>query len=226
MRLLKYLFLLLALFCSNYCQAQQFDSVRVDTSNHPGPTYVRIKFPHDGFRLTHYVQRDFNCYPPITAINFVFKECTGTVGSTYYDTTLSLWIYPPAFVQMRLLLDVNTWDTTCVLRPSYVLADSIGILCGTFPGTQSATAQNKETHSISVYPNPVINHRLTIETDASGSKPTRANFYSLQGNKVATYTLSESKTEITLPLHLPAGNYLLLLQTADGAVERKMITVQ
>jgi hypothetical protein len=80
--------------------------------------------------------------------------------------------------------------------------------------------------AIGVYPNPVLNHRLTIETAASGSKPTIGTLYSLQGSKLTTYTLFEAKTEITLPPHLAAGNYLLLLQTASGLVERKLITVQ
>ncbi len=221
MRFLKHLFLLAALFCSSYCSAQKIDSVHVDSTSFPGPTYVRIKFPHDGFRLTNYMNGYFNSYPSWALTAFYFKECAGTPGITYYDTTLSLLIYPPTYLSIYLILDTNTWDTTCVLRSSRVVADSFEHLYGSVPNAVS----NKEMGTISIYPNPVINHRLTIEAAASGSKPTRANFYSLQGNKVATYTLSESKTEITLPLHLPAGNYLLLLQTAAGTTERKLITV-
>ncbi len=212
----------IAVLLSFAVHAQTIDSVYTDTTTVPGPTYVRIKFPHDGFRFIRYIQADYNSYPGWTAINFWFKECTGTVGPTYYDTTLSLWIYSPTYLTMSVVLDANTSDTTCVLRPSIVVVDSFAKLYGSVP----TAVQNKEVGFISLYPNPVINHRLTIETGAGGSKPTMATFYSVQGNRVATYTLSEAKTEITLPPHLPAGNYLLLIQTADGSVERKLITVQ
>ncbi len=221
----KLFFAAIAALLSFAVHAQQIDSVYTDTTTVPGPTYVRIKFPHDGFRFIRYIQADYNSYPGWTAINFWFKECTGTVGPTYYDTTLSLWIYSPTYLTMSVVLDANTSDTTCVLRPSIVVVDSFAKLYGTFPGTPTAV-QNKEISSFSFYPNPVTNHRLTIEIEASGSKPIMATFYSLQGGKVATYTLSEAKTEITLPPHLPAGNYLLLLQTDNGLVERKLITVQ
>lgn len=217
----KLLFAAFAALLSLAAQAQTIDSVHVDTTSFPGPTYVRLKFPHDGFRFTRYLQRDYNSYPGITMINFYFKECAGTTGVTYYDTTLSLYVDSYTVIIMRVILDVNA-DTTCVLRPSYVLADTLLINYFNPP----TAVQNKEMRSVGLYPNPVINHRLTIEMDASGSKPTMATFYSLQGSKLAAYTLSEAKTEIELPPYLPAGNYLLLLQTDSGLVERKLITVQ
>ncbi len=223
MRRLKHLILLFALFCSSYCGAQEIDSVHVDTTSFPGPTYVRIKFPHDGFRLTRFVNGgSTNSYPPLATVFFNFKECTGTPGVTYYNTILSLWIPPPTYLKIYLNLDTNTKDSTCVLRSSIRIADTFLNLYGSLP----TAVQNKEIGSVSLYPNPVINHRLTIETAANGSKPITVMLYNLQGSKVASYTLTEAKTEIALPPHLPVGNYLLLLQTADGSVERKLITVQ
>ncbi len=224
MNFLKRILLLLVLFCSSYSQsqAQEIDSIHVDTTSFPGPTYVRIKFPHDGFRLTRYLQADYNSYPPWTAIVFWFKECTGTAGPTYYDTTLSLYIYPPTYLTIRLVLEANASDTACVLRPSVVVADSFAKLYGSLPTAVKNTAMG----TIGVYPNPVLNHRLTIETAASGNKPTIATLYSLQGSQLATYTLGEARTEITLPEALAAGNYLLLLQTNSGLVERKLIRIQ
>lgn len=218
----KILLTVLLLFFSVGVQAQEIDSVHVDTTSFPGPTYVRIKFPHDGFRLTRYVQRDFNSYPPWKAISFWFKECTGTPGVTYYDTLMTQYVYKDNYITIGLVLDTNTWDTTCVLRPSAVVADSLAINYFTPP----TAVKCEEATFFSCYPNPVINHRLTIETTASRSRPIMATFYSLQGSKVATYKLSEAKTEIALSPHLPAGNYVVLIQLLDGTTARRLVMVQ
>lgn len=209
-------------FCYTYSQAQEFDTIQIDNTARPSPTYVRIKFPHQGFVLTDIIQRDANIYPASTTVSFVFKECKGDTGINYFDTGLLLYIDSVHRLNFYLILDSNSRDTSCVQRTSWIFVDTVRINYPIIP----TSIERIEDMEVAVYPNPVTDHSFRIQVDKTGGGLESIAFYTMQGCLITSSTLDSTKAEIDLPVSFPSGRYLVQLKMTNGTLIRKLITVQ
>ncbi len=215
--------ILLAAFAAIVCfaaHAQTFDSVHVDTTVVPSPTYIRIKFPHSGFQLTDCFSYYPLSLPPSVEAKFIFKECKGVPIVTYFDTTLNLYVNSDGRVFLMLYLEANATDSNCVLRSSPFFASSVFIDYW----SASQSVKRMESSTSTTYPNPITNHKFTVGT-ASGQL-TKVSIYNMQGSLLASYPLNGTKAEVDLPSYISAGNYLLQIQMQNGNVDRRLLIVQ
>ncbi len=215
----KFLLAAIAALLPFATQAQIFDSVSVDTTSFPGSTFIRFKFPHNGFRFKSYFPYYTNLYPPYTIVNFVFEECKGDSGVVYSDGFFSLYAGNKDRLLFQLFLDSNTTDTNCFSRLTETRVDSLYM--DFWAASQSV--ENVSNNMCDVYPNPVVNRKVFIE---SSKRLASASLYSLQESFLASYVLTSTKAEIEFPSALSPGNYLLQLNMVDGIVQRKLITIR
>jgi hypothetical protein len=77
-----------------------------------------------------------------------------------------------------------------------------------------------------VYPNPNGTHSLTISTGISFSSKPEISIYNILGQKAMTRSLSITdvkNNEITFPINLPPGIYIIRLVTGDKLYSSKFI---
>ncbi|MBN8669371.1 MAG: SBBP repeat-containing protein [Chitinophagales bacterium] len=102
---------------------------------------------------------------------------------------------------------------TCEVTSSYICPQPQKVTSNTITLKVKASINNLEANNISIYPNPTQT-TLTVEGVAKG---TMIQLKDVLGRQVIHTTATQTKTVLHTS-QLTAGNYLLILTTADGEV--------
>jgi len=122
-------------------------------------------------------------------------------------------------------LDENPWKTNNYYRIKYYSLD------GSFKYSEIVKLKFTNSHSgISVYPNPVLNKKLHVQTNDLATGKYSVLITNITGQQVMVTTIQHTKANETIKIDLPAiitqGSYQLQLTGQDGTAGTLKIIVQ